>query len=81
MDKPAAFPISLIAAHELGLGATWLAIAPLPERMDYVREALALPEGVEPFCMMPVGHPLRQSTPNGRYDAARVYYERYLSTD
>lgn len=76
-DMAAAAENLLIAARDLELGATWLAIAPLPERMDYVREALALPEGVDPFCMMPVGYPLRPSTPQDRYDTARLYHETY----
>lgn len=76
-DMAAAAENILIAAQDMGLGATWLAVAPLAERMDYVRKALALPEGVDPFCMMPVGYPLRPSAPQNRYSSARIYHETY----
>lgn len=76
-DMAAAAENLLLAAHGYGLGAVWLAIAPLQERIDFVARALGLPIGVVPFAMIPVGYPLREKAVEERYDAGRVYHERY----
>lgn len=45
----------LLAARALGLGATPTTLI-LRER-DAVKDVLALPDTIEPFCMIPVGYP------------------------
>lgn len=76
-DMAAAAENTLLAAHSLGLGATWLAVAPLPERMDYVTRTLELPEGVLPFALIPLGYPLQPKAADDRYDPSRIHYEAY----
>lgn len=76
-DMAAAAENILLAAQSLKLGAVWLALAPLQERMDYVSQALKLPEGVVPFAMIPVGHPLQEKAPDTRYDPKRIFFETY----
>ena len=76
-DMAAAAENILLAAQSLKLGAVWLALAPLQERIDYVSQALTLPEGVVPFAMIPVGHPLQEKTPENRYDSKRVFFGTY----
>jgi nitroreductase len=66
-----------IAAHELGLGAVWIGVYPLEERVAAVRAELGVPEGVVPFAMVALGHPATQKGPVDRYDAARIHRERW----
>lgn len=76
-DMSAAAQNLLLAAHGQGLGATWLAIAPIPERIEYASEVLRLPKGVIPFAMMPVGYPQSEKPADPRFDVDRVFYETY----
>ena len=63
----------LLEAVGLGLGAVWLGIAPIRERMDRVRDILGLPEHLGAFAVVPVGYPEREKTQQDRYDPARVH--------
>lgn len=74
-DMAAAAENLLTAAQELGLGAVWLALAPVDSRMDYVRTLLHLPEELIPFAMIPVGYPIQWKCPADRYDKQRVHFE------
>lgn len=63
-----------LRADELGLGGVWLAIAPIPDRMEKVRKVLSLPAGLEPFSLFPVGYPAEQRPQEDRFDADRIHY-------
>lgn len=76
-DMSAAAMSLLLAAHGLSLGTTWLAVAPLQERIDHVAAALSLPEGVVPFALFPLGYPLRPKEPEPRYEPERIHYDTY----
>ena len=67
----------LLAAHQLGLGAVWIGVYPLEERVAAVRAELGVPEGVVPFAMVALGHPATQKGPVDRYDATRIHRERW----
>ena len=73
-DLSAATQTILLAASALGLGTTWLALAPLQERIDGAREVLGLPERMVPFALLPLGYPLRERTVVSRYDETRLHY-------
>lgn len=72
-DLSAVTQTILLAAAELGLGTTWLALAPLEERIEYVQKLFSLPEAVIPFAMLPVGYPMQQRDAASRFDASRVH--------
>lgn len=76
-DCAAATENALLAAHALGLGAVWLGFWPKMERVGPLREVLGLPEGVEPFSVIAVGHPAEKKPPADRYDPARVHQDRW----
>lgn len=76
-DMAAAAENILLAAQSMGLGSVWLGLAPLQERMEYVRQAFALPEGIMPFAMFPVGYPLKEKPPENRFDEKRIFYGTY----
>jgi nitroreductase len=76
-DCSAATENVLIEAERLGLGAVWLGIHPLTERIEGVRALLGIPEAVVPFALVAVGRPAERKEPADRYDEARVHHERW----
>ena len=76
-DCAAATENLLIEAEVLGLGAVWLGVHPLEERVRGIRALLGIPESVVPFAIVPLGHPAESKPPSDRYDAARVHRERW----
>ncbi|MGH4120773.1 nitroreductase family protein [Clostridium sp.] len=77
-DMGAAAENLLLEAVQLELGAVWIGIAPVQERMNYITDMFALPEGIEPFALIPVGYPDGQKSEflDG-FDATRVHYENW----
>ncbi|MBK5240698.1 nitroreductase family protein [Clostridium sp.] len=77
-DMGAAAENLLLEAVNLELGAVWLGIAPVQERMNYIKEMFGLPEGIEAFALIPVGYPDGQKNEFvDRFDATRVHYENW----
>ena len=60
----------LIEAELLGLGAVWLGVHPLEERVTALRALLGIPEAVVPFAIVPLGWPVERKEPSDRYDRA-----------
>ena len=77
IDASAATENLLLEAAELGLGAVWLGIAPVPERMEAVRRVIGAPETIQPFALVACGYPDKPVSPANRYDPARVHYEKW----
>jgi nitroreductase len=76
-DCSAAVENILIEVEELGLGAVWLGIYPIEERMDFLREALHIPDPIMPFALIAIGHPAETKPPADRYDESRIHNERW----
>jgi len=76
-DCAAATENLLIAATQLGLGAVWLGVHPLEERVDGLRALLGIPMDVTPFALVPVGWPAEAKPPSDRYDPERVHHDRW----
>lgn len=76
-DCSAAVQNALLAVHALGLGAVWLGFWPKMERVEPLRAALDLPEGVEPLCVLAIGHPAEAKPSADRYSADRVHRDRW----
>ena len=76
IDCSAAIENLLLEADSLGLGAVWLGIAPLKERMEAVRNVLAMPEQLYAFSMIACGYPAEERKQQDRYEEARVHYVR-----
>lgn len=72
-DCSAATENILLAATGLGLGAVWLGVYPRPERLDPVREALNIPEGIMPLNLLAIGHPAEMPPPRTQYEESRVH--------
>lgn len=76
-DCSAAIENLLLAAHATGLGAVWIGVHPVQERIDNVRRICEVPEGVEPMSMIALGHPAEEKPPAERYEPAHVHRERW----
>ena len=76
-DVSAACENILLRTTSLGLGAVWLGIYPLEDRVEAVARALEVDSGaLTPFALVCVGHPAKHPAPTGptRYDEARVQW-------
>jgi nitroreductase len=68
----------LLAAHDNGLGAVWVAIYPVDDRVAGVKQILGLPEHVIPLCVVPLGYPASiLQKPERRYKEARMHHNRW----
>ena len=74
IDCSAATENLLLAADGLGLGAVWLGIAPVEERMEAAARALSLPEELCAFAFIACGYPAESRPQQDRYDTDRVHY-------
>jgi len=76
-DCAAAVENVLIEAQILGLGAVWLGVHPLAERVEGIRALLGMPAEVVPFAIVAVGHPAKTKPQAERFDPERVHRERW----
>lgn len=67
----------LLAATGKGLGNVWLGIYPRKDRVEALRELLAIPEHVVPFALIPLGYPNEEKAPAKRYDEELVHYNKW----
>ena len=76
-DCSAATQNILLAAHALGLGAVWLGIHPIKERVDGIAKLLHLPSNIVSLSLVPVGHPDEEKVPANRFDSSRLHHEKW----
>jgi len=74
-DCSAATENILIAVQSMGLGAVWLGLYPIKERVEGMRRLLGIPENVIPLSLVSIGHPVEKKTASDRYDESRVHRE------
>ena len=76
-DCSAAMQNLLLAAHVLGLGACWLGIHPREDRIERLRQALALPANVIPIGGAAVGYPGEDKESRTRFNEQHVHRDRW----
>lgn len=76
-DLGAATENLLLEAVELGLGGVWMAVAPIEERISYIKDMFNLPENIIPYSVIPVGYPVDEPKFIDRYDSNKVHYEKW----
>ena len=76
-DCAAATENILIEAEDQRLGAVWIGIYPVEERVAYLQNVLQLPGQIIPFALIPIGHPAETKVTPSRYEASRVHYEKW----
>lgn len=74
IDMAASVENILLEADELGLGAVWIGIAPLEDRMAEVKRILDIPDTLSAFCLIACGYPAQIREQRDRFDEARIHY-------
>jgi nitroreductase len=68
----------LLAAHDRGLGAVWVGVYPVEERVVNLKQILGLPASVIPLNVIPLGYPAATHEPvDRRYNEARLHRNRW----
>jgi nitroreductase len=80
LDCSAATQNILLAAHSLGLGAVWLGIYPVEERMNCMRKLLNMPSRAVPVALVSIGYPDERLRSEDRYKPERVHYQRWMGS-
>ena len=65
------------SAHDIGIGAVWIAIYPLEDRVQKCREVLSIPDSITPFALLAMGVPNEVLGPEVRFDAERVHLNKW----
>lgn len=65
---------TILSMISLIIGAVWLGIAPLKERMETVRTVLNIPENLDAFAIIPCGYPEAVHAQQDRFDKQRIHY-------
>lgn len=76
-DCSAATENVLIAAQTKGLGAVWVGIYPIEERVIFIRKLLGLPEHIIPLCLVSIGYPAEKKPRANRYNSSRIHYNQW----
>jgi nitroreductase len=76
-DCSAATENMLIEVAELNLGAVWLGVFPVQDRVEYIRQQFQLPQNIVPFSVIPVGYPAQEMKMVNRYSQERVHQEKW----
>jgi len=76
-DCSAAMQNMLVMAQDLGLGAVWLGVYPVEERVKALKELLDLPESVIPLSIMSIGYPAETKEPADRFNPSRIHKNRW----
>ncbi|MFH5881032.1 nitroreductase family protein [Liberiplasma polymorphum] len=73
-DLAAASQNILLEATNQGLGAVWIGVYPLEERMNNIKEVITIPNHLTPFSLIAIGYPDEDTQIKQiRYDASRVH--------
>lgn len=74
IDMSASVENLLLEAVELDLGAVWLGIAPIKERMEQVSAILNVPDSLNVFAIVSCGYPAAEKEQEDRFDENRIHY-------
>ncbi len=80
-DCAAATQNLLLAAHCKGLGGTWVGVHPDETRVEQVRLTLQIPDAIQPFALVALGHPAETAPTAERYFPRRVHWNRWLGKE
>lgn len=76
-DMSAAMQNILLEAVHLDLGACWIGVYPLEDRMNKLSEMLSIPSRYIPFALCAFGYPKDENANKfvDRYQSSKVFYE------
>ena len=67
----------LLEAVNLELGAVWIGVYPLPERINHISSIFDFPKENTPFAILAIGHPLKDKALTKRYDESRIFRNKW----
>jgi nitroreductase len=77
-DLAAASENILLTARALGLGAVWVGVYPLEDRILEIKKILNLPAMIIPFNIIPIGFTdAEQGAAESRYNPDRIHYNKW----
>jgi nitroreductase len=76
-DCSAAIENLLLCAHVLGLGACWLGVHPREQRVNSLKQILALPASVVPVACISIGYPAEAKEPRTRFNRDYVHLGKW----
>lgn len=76
-DCSAAAENILLMAQDLGLGAVWLGVYPIKERVEGISNILNLPTHVVPFSIISLGYPAEKKDTANRYNEERIHWNKW----
>lgn len=78
LDLAAATQNLLLEAVIMGLGAVWLGVSPVEERVNYIKEIFDLPDNIVPFSLVPIGYPREEKNRYiNRFNPHKVHYDKW----
>ncbi|MFW9924250.1 MAG: nitroreductase family protein [Candidatus Thorarchaeota archaeon] len=77
-DCSAATQNLLLAAHSKGLGAVWLGIYPLQERIDGFKKLMNLPTNIYPLALIALGYPAEVKESVDRFNIDKIKYNTWV---
>lgn len=80
-DVSAATENILLAAHSLGLGAVWVGVYPMADRVESIKTILSLPQHIIPLAIIPVGYPDGTFPPKDKWKPENVYRNQWKDND
>jgi nitroreductase len=76
-DCSAATQNILLAARASGLGAVWLGVYPLDDRVKGLQKLLDMPESVIPLSLISIGFPTGEQYRVDRMESERIHRDRW----
>lgn len=76
-DCSASIENILLAATDMGIGSLWVGVYPIESKVKAVRKLLDIPDYVIPLALIYLGYADSPSEGRFRYDAKRVYTDKY----
>lgn len=67
----------LLAAHGLKLGAVWIGIYPREERIKAMRTLCKLPDRIQPFSLVAIGHPAESPKVLERFKEEKIHLNQW----
>ena len=74
-DACAATENILLAAHAMGLGATWTGSYPIEARYKLAQKVLSLPDNLIPVSIIAIGYPAVTVAPKDKWNPNNVSYQ------
>lgn len=66
----------LLMIRDLELGATRCGIHGNPEKEEKLNKIIKTPDNIIPFCVIPVGYPVKEQTFRDNFDETKIHYEK-----